>query len=341
VDRAIGDYAKIVCLDDPMRLSPTDYEDQKKYTQHGADVISIKDNVLSSADLDEIFTRDIKTDKALFASLDTNTANRLRELGHRSGKVPYIFDFKKLLKNTEFPPLMRDVLALLSKAYDYPVDIEFTANFSAGGQFKVNLLQCRPLQTRGLGKPIEIPKLYDKADCFFSVKGNFMGGNIRLPLDYVVYVDAQAYKRLNEQNKYAIARQIGVINACLKDKNALLIGPGRWGTTTPSLGVPVHFTELCNMSVICELSSPEAGFMPELSYGSHFFQDLVETGIFYVAIMVGHKDVSFEPGWVLGRENQLAILSPQSKAFSDVIHISRTEGMEIFSDVVTQTAICR
>jgi hypothetical protein len=64
----------------------------------------------------------------------------------------------------------------------------------------------------------------------------------------------------------------------------MLMGPGRWGTTTPSLGVPVHFTELSGMSVICEVSSPEEGFMPALSYGSHFFQDLVETGIFYVAI---------------------------------------------------------
>lgn len=154
-------------------------------------------------------------------------------------------------------------------------------------------------------------------------------------------MDAQAYKDLSERNKYAVARQIGVINARLKGKNTLLIGPGRWGTTTPSLGVPVHFTELCHMSVLCELSSPEAGFMPELSYGSHFFQDLVESGVFYVAIMVGHKDVVFEPGRVLGKENQLAVLLPQSRAFSDVIHISKAEGMEIFSDVVTQTVVCR
>ena len=174
---------------------------------------------------------------------------------------------------------MKDMLALLSKIYDYPVDIEFTVNFNEEKKFKINLLQCRPLQTRGLGKPVNMPIITKKEDCLFSVKGNFMGGNVHLPVDYVIYVDTQAYKQLNEQSKYAVARQIGVINSYLKTNNVMLIGPGRWGTTTPSLGVPVKFAELCYISVVCELSSAKSGFMSELSYGSHFFQDLVESGM--------------------------------------------------------------
>jgi len=74
-----------------------------------------------------------------------------------------------------------------------------------------------------------------------------MGGNVRLPIDYVVYVNAQTYLKLNEQGKYEVARQIGLINTALKGKRVMLMGPGRWGTTTPSLGVPVHFTEMSNM----------------------------------------------------------------------------------------------
>ena len=148
---------------------------------------------------------------------------------------------------------MKDMLALLSKVYDYPVDIEFTANFTKDNHFKINLLQCRPLQTRGLGHSVEIPKLKDDQACFFSTKGNFMGGNVRLPIDYVVFVHTKSYLERNEQGKYAVARQIGLINTALKGKNVMLMGPGRWGTTTPSLGVPVHFTELSNMSVICEV----------------------------------------------------------------------------------------
>lgn len=341
VDRSVSDYAKIVCLDNPLRIPPVDFYDQKKYTQHGADIISLKENALVSIDLDEIFAHDIKTDKSLFASPDNETASRLRELGYTQNKVPYIFDFAGLVKNTEFPKVMKDILALISKVYDYPVDIEFTANFNEEKQFKINLLQCRPLQTRGLGKPIAIPKISDKKDCLFSGNGNFMGGNVHLPIDYVVYVDAQEYKLLNEQNKYAIARQIGIINTHLKTNNVMLIGPGRWGTTTPSLGVPVKFAELCNMSVVCELSSTKAGFISELSYGSHFFQDLVESGIFYIGINEDQKDVIFNPEKLLKRANVLTEISPQYKLYKDVIHVSKTDRMEVFSDIVTQTVLCR
>ncbi len=341
VDRTAGDYARIVCLDDPLRSPPMYEEDLKKYSQHNADVISRAENALLSRDIDEILSLDIKTDKSLFASADTQTAKRLRELGYTDRKTPAILDFNKLLGSTQFPRIMRDMLALLSRAYDYPVDIEFTANFSKDNRFKINLLQCRPLQTGGLGKAVEIPEVRDAGDCLFSTKGSFMGGNAHLPLDYVVFVRPREYRLLSEREKYETARHIGLINAGLKGKNVMLIGPGRWGTTTPSLGVPVHFSELSNMSVICEISSGEAGFMPELSFGSHFFQDLVESGIFYAAIMTGQKDVIFNPEKILGMKNLLASVSPQSGSFSDVIHISETDGMELFSDIVTQTLLCK
>ena len=341
VDRNVGDYVRIVCLDNPLRIPPMNYQDKNKFSQHYVDTLSLKENVIKTRSLEEIMACDLKVDQELFAHLDYKRANSLRELGYTDIIVPYILDFQKLLVDTEFPKVMRDMLALLAKVYDYPVDIEFTANFTKGNRFKVNLLQCRPLQTRGLGKSVEIPKLADKQDCFFTTKGNFMGGNVRLPIDYVVFVRAQSYLKLNEQEKYTIARQIGMINSTLKEKKVMLLGPGRWGTTTPSLGVPVHFTELCNMSVICEVASAAEGFMPELSYGSHFFQDLVETGIFYVAIFNGQKGVLFNPNRILEKENLLGYFLPQSTQFSDVIHIAKTEGMVVFSDIVTQKVLCR
>jgi hypothetical protein len=95
------------------------------------------------------------------------------------------------------------------------------------------------------------------------------------------------------------------------------------------------------MSVIVETSSVEAGFMTELSYGSHFFQDLVESGIFYAALFDGQPDVAYDPQHVLRLDNALSELSPQSAALSDVIHIARTAGMELFSDIVTQKLLCR
>ncbi|NTV90963.1 MAG: pyruvate kinase, partial [Clostridiales bacterium] len=218
--------------------------------------------------------------------------------------------------------------------------IEFTANFTSEGKYSLNLLQCRPLQTKGLGKTVEMPELKDCKDCLLRSKGNFMGGNVRLPIDYVVYVDPTAYIELPEREKYSVARQIGEINLALKGRNAMLIGPGRWGTSTPSLGVPVNFTELSNMSVICEMAFKAGGLMPELSYGSHFFQDLVETGIFYVALF-DDDTVVFNKERVLERENILSHLLPKKAVFDKTIHVAKMNGMEIYSDTVTQVLVCK
>ncbi|HEX2947658.1 MAG TPA: PEP/pyruvate-binding domain-containing protein [Clostridia bacterium] len=340
VDRTTEDYARIVTLDDPMRLPLVNYGDRSKFSQHFADLLSLKENELTSRSIEEVLERDLKADKGLFVSVDYETINYLSQKGYSNIKTPYIADFKTMLKDTDFPGLMRGMLATLTKAYEYPVDIEFTVNFTKTGSYKVNLLQCRPLQTMGLGKSIEIPQVENVQDCFFYSLGNFIGGNVRLPVDYVVFVRPQAYFRLDNQAKYTVARLVGRINQALKGKNAMLVGPGRWGTTTPSLGVPVHFTELCNMPVICEVSSQE-GFTPELSYGSHFFQDLVETGIFYAAIFEGRENVVYHPDRILDTENILTSILPDSTRYSEVIHIAKTDGMEILSDIVSQRLLCR
>jgi pyruvate,water dikinase len=340
VDRTEGDYVRIVSLDDPMRAPIVDYEDQRKYSQHYVDVLSLSENALTAKPLEQIITKDIHVKRELFAGIDYQTLERMRDLGRRDITTPYILDFKKLLKNTTFPVIMKEILTLLQKVYDYPVDIEFTANFLPDGSYRINLLQCRPLQTKGLGKSVALPVISDLKNCLMRTKGNFMGGNIHLPIEYVVYIPARAYLKLSETDKYTVARQIGRINSLLKGKSTMLIGPGRWGTTTPSLGVPVHFTELCNMAVICEVASKDEGFEPELSYGSHFFQDLVEADIFYVAIFNGHKEVYFNPDFILSKPNILEEILPDVASLSDVIFIVKTQGMEIYSDIVSQTLLC-
>lgn len=341
VDRTTSDYVRIVCLDDPMRLPPMDYTDAGKYSQHGVDLLSIKENAFTERPFEQVFAQDIKANKALFLRPDISKMSRLRDLGYSAQQAYDLLDFKQLLSGTEFTALMKDMLALLSRVYDYPVDIEFTANFTPLGDFKLNLLQCRPLQTRGLGSSVELPQVLDASDCYFATRGNFMGGNVHLPVDYVVSVSTARYMDLTEQEKYAVARQIGRVNAALKGKRVMLIGPGRWGTTTPSIGVPVRFSEICNMSVICEVAEESVGFVPELSYGSHFFQDLVEMEIFYVAIFAEHGNVLYNPSYVLQYPNFFGELCPDSPAMDGVITVCKPEGLEIFSDVKSQRVVCR
>ncbi len=341
VDRTEGDYVRIVSLDNPLRIPLIDFQDNKKYSQHYVDVLSLRENRHLAKSLEEILAQDIKVKKELFAGIDYETQDRLRELGRYQPVTPYLLDFHGLLKSTFFPTLMKDLLALLQRIYDYPVDIEFTANFREDGSFRMNLLQCRPLQTKGLGKAVAIPSIIKEQECVLLSKGNFMGGNIHLFIDYVVYIAPSSYLSLSENEKYLVARAIGRINHVLKGKKVMLIGPGRWGTTTPSLGIPVHFTELCNMAVICEVASKEEGFEPELSYGSHFFQDLVEADIFYVAIFNGQKEVIFHPERLQEYPNQYSNILPQEHEMEKVIHIAKTDGLEIYSDIVTQTLLCR
>ena len=338
VDRTVGDYAKIVCLDDPLRLPPMAYGEAKKYSQRGVDVLSLAQNTWHSRTLEEVMRHDLKADRSLFLSLDEHTATRQRERG-RGATSSYLLDFRGLLTRTEFPALMRDALTLLSTAYGHPVDIEFTANLSVDNELRVNILQCRPLQTRGIGAPVSLPPIEDVRDCVFCGTGNFMGGNVRIPLERIVYVRPGEYLALGEQDRHAVARHIGRLNAALKGSSTMLIGPGRWGTTTPALGVPLRFAELCNMAVIGEVASVGSGFSPELSYGSHFFQDLVESGIFYVAIV--EPNLRFNEGRIVDLPNVIADVSPESAHLAHVIHVVEVPGTEVCSDITSQRVLCR
>jgi hypothetical protein len=224
-------------------------------------------------------------------------------------------------------------------AYDYPVDIEFTVNLGSDGNFRFNLLQCRPLQTKGFGKAVEIPDP-GHGNVFFSSTGNFMGGNVRLTLDYVIFVKAKEYLELGESEKYQTARLIGTLNQKLKGNSVMLIDPGRWGTTTPSLGVPVNFSELCNMAALCEVSYRQGGLVPELSFGSHFFQGIVESGLFYAAIFEGNEDITFNPTFILQRENAFETILPAEKEWGKVIHIAKTDNLTLYSDITSQKLLC-
>ena len=167
-----------------------------------------------------------------------------------------------------------------------------------------------------------------------------MGGNVRLAIDYIVFISSEEYIKLPEVEKYNIARQVGIINKKLKGKNAMLMGPGRWGSSNPALGVPVKFTELCNMSVMCEIAYSNKDLMPELSYGSHFFQEIVETGIFYVALFDNKSDVVFNESKLKNKENIVKQIVQDSNINQDVIKVYNTKGLQIYSDIKEQIVTC-
>ncbi len=300
VDREADDYARLIDLDRPLAPPLAAYGDEFRFSQHKADVINLRENRFETVPIESLSKADFKTDPALFMEPDGPTRERFREAGITGYPVPDIVNFDKLLRQTDFIKVMIRLMKDLSEKYDYPVDVEYACSFLPDRDYKINLLQCRPLQTRGAGQVGIMPKV---SDFFFRIRGNFMGGNICLPVRYVVFVKVEAYLDLPERMKYSVARRLGELNILLRDEHTVLMGPGRWGTTTPSLGVPVNYMEISKFDCLCELAYSSHGLRPELSYGSHFFQDLVEAGTFYTAVYQDESDCLFNESLFDGYEN--------------------------------------
>ena len=171
-----------------------------------------------------------------------------------------------------------------------------------------------------------------------------MGGSIRQPINRIIYVEPKAYIDLNLSQKYDIARLIGKLNRQINRDStaALLMGPGRWGTTTPSLGVPVTFSEINNITVLVEVAFSGGNLMPELSFGTHFFRDLVETDIFYVALFPQKEKVIFNEDRFERLPNLLTSLLPESSRYANVVKVCDTEKeqLQIVCDILSQKVLC-
>ena len=341
VDRTTSDHARIVALDDPLRSRLSDPEDLSAFSQRGVDVLDLAARAQVSVPLSTLVGTDIRADWALFTSPDRAALRRLAERGRAPAYTPVVADFRGLLAETPFPGLMRDALAALSEAYAYPVDVEFTVNATPTGAVRIGIVQCRPLQTHGPGAAVRMPEVVDGSGVLFASHGEFMGGNVRLPIRWVVAVRPDFYLQLGNQQRHGVARLVGELNRVLRDERFLLLGPGRWGTTTEALGVPVRFAEINHASALVEATDAQGNFRPELSYGSHFFQDLVETGVFYAAVFDDRAGVEFNPELVTSATNRVLELVPDAEpGLVEAVHVARFDDLELYSDVVSQRVLC-
>ncbi|MBP7216314.1 MAG: phosphoenolpyruvate synthase [Candidatus Omnitrophica bacterium] len=344
VNRVEGDYPRMAALDDPLRRPYSERDDVKRYSQHAVDLINTKENSLATVQLEKIISEKVYSHIERIATKDYE-AMRMMSARGIEGKDAWILTLDNVFNEPSFIDSFKRILESLEQAYQYPVEIEFTVNFTHPDAFKINLLQCRPLQTRGLGHKVEIPSQISKANILFESRGYFLGGNISQKIAWVICVDPQKYSNLTLSDKYEVARVVGKLNRTIRDKEELptiLMGPGRWGTTTPSLGVPVKFAEINNVTVLAEVASSSGNLMPELSFGTHFFQDLVETNIFYVALFPEKKEVALNNAWLAQSKNLFAQLIPESTKYEELIGVYdvSARGLRIMSDVVTQKVVC-
>jgi len=344
VDRVEGDYPRLVALDDPMSRPFSTMDDMRTFSQHSVDVINTAENTLQTVPFLDLANNDPGLPLEHIAVPDHESTQRLRDYG-KEGQQAWVITFDDLLTNSPFTAIMQAMLKRLEQQYDYPVDVEFTVNFTRGADFRINLVQCRPLQTYGEDRPVQLPDETLRRDVLFSLDGNFMGGSLSQAIDRIVFIEPEAYVRLPLYQKYEVARVVGTLNRQIRSRAELptmLLGPGRWGTTTPTLGVPVHFADISNMTVLGEIASREGNFMPELSFGTHFFQDLVENRIFFVAIFPWKEGVMYDTSWLGSLPSVLAEVAPEKAAFEAVVKVYdvRQYGVRIIADVVKQQLVC-
>ena len=344
VNRVEGDYPRMVALDEPMRRPYSENDDLREFSQHDVDLISTKENVFKYVHFEECAGELTEKVINLVATRDYEAEGMINE-GTGSARERWLLTLDNVFKKTTLADSLRKILRVLESSYDYPVEIEFTVNFASEKRFRINLLQYRPMQTRGLGHKIDMPRVVKREDTLFGSTGYFLGGNIAQPIKRVIYIDPKGYVELTQTDKYEIARIVGELNRSITKPEilpTLLMGPGRWGTTTPSLGVPVKFAEINNITVLAEVAFPSGNLKPELSFGTHFFHDLVETNIFYLALFPDKKGIVFNRRWFGKSKNIFLSLTDKHKKYGHVVEVYDVEdrGLRIMSDIVSQKVIC-
>lgn len=340
VDRTKKDYPRIINLDKPEVTMVKDIREKHRYSQHYLDVIDLKDISLHDIPVGDGLDVIPRYAKRVLVEHDREAERMFRDRGERREIV--FVNCEGLVNNQDFIDDMKEIMNTLEIAYDYPVDIEYTVNVGEDNSFNVNLLQCRPLQVSINNEAIEMPE--DK-NVFFHIKESSMGMSRKNEIDTICYVDPHRYYEYPYAQKSSISHVINDVNAYCKEngKTAILIVPGRIGTSSPELGIPVVFADISHFSAILEESYSEVGYMPELSFGSHMFQDLVEAEIYYGALFENEKKLEFNNDMVYDHKNILKDINPNlSEEIYDMIHVIDfgDDKAEFYHDMNKDETLC-
>ena len=339
VDRTKEDYPRLANLDRPAVTVLTTVEQKHKFSQRFVDVLDCGENRLKEVPLETLLPVLPLWYKKMVLEHDYEAEYRLRQLD-RSRDVWFI-SCQKLLEKEEFTTLMQKILKTLERVYENPVDIEYTVNIDESGNFVVNLLQCRPLYIGEAGEKTDLKNLHLK-ETFFDIRDSSMGPSGKRKIDVIVQVDPVLYYQYPYRRKYEAAAALGKINRYYRGKGLglLLMTPGRIGTSSPELGVPVSFGDISNFSAICEISESRVGYMPELSYGSHMFQDLVESRILYGAIFNNHKTLIYNPELFSSCRDLFSEICPDMPELSGIIQVHPVSSLYYWLDAVSNRAVC-
>jgi hypothetical protein len=290
-----------------------------KYSQKWVDALNLKTRQLESLPFDQV--------SEMLPRRESAQALSVMQDGHLA---PPIFKtqpidvgrscitFDNLIRNSPFTPLMKKIMKKLEEAYGYPVDVEF-----AWHEEKLYILQCRALSIGRDEGNVSIPKDIPKEHILFENNQVLTSGVLR-DIEYLVYVDPKAYNRIDTYDgKVEIGRAVSRSNRLFEDKRYALFGPGRWGSNDINLGVRVGYGDINHTLVLGEIAFESGGSTPEVSYGTHFFNDLVEAEIIPIALFPDRNGNTFREDFLLHAENRLQDLLPEYAEWKDVVRVVR------------------
>lgn len=325
VDRLSDDFPVLIAPGQPALRVNTTPEEIRHYSPKKVDLINLEKEVFETV-----------TIKELLAEYGEEIPNLHQIISiYREGEIThpgaYDLDFENgvpvvtfygLVTRTPFTRQIRAVLEILREKMGFPVDIEFASD---GQNFY--LLQCRSQYAATENRPVPIPRDIPAKDVIFSARRHITNGTVPA-VSYIVYVDPDRYAGLDSLDQMVeVGKAVGALNSLLPKRQFILMGPGRWGSRGDiRLGVQVTYADLNNTAVLIEVARKKRNYLPELSFGTHFFQDLMESGILYLPLFPDDKANIFNERFFTKSENKLAEVLPEYGHLAGVIRLLDVAG---------------
>jgi predicted nucleotidyltransferase len=330
VDRLTDDYPVLVSPGQPgLRVNVTT-DEIIRYAPRRLDLIDLQENCFRTMDLKDIFRtygQDYPAAAKLVSVVRSHGLEKPGGVGLRWEEDEVVVTFAGLLETPGFLGRMKAILDVLREALGTPVDIEFACD---GEDFY--LLQCRPQCYGPERAPAAIPRNLPRERLVFTANRHISNGRLD-DIRYIVYVDPEAYADLADPRRYReVGQVIGKLNKILPRKQFILMGPGRWGSRGDiKLGVPVTYSDISNTAMLVEIARRQGNYIPELSFGTHFFQDLVESEIRYLPLYPDEPEIVYNEPFLRRAGSVLQDLVPVDREMAETIRVidisKETEGL--------------
>ncbi len=320
VDRLSDDYPAMFAPGQPGLRVNISVDDILRYTPKKVDAINLKENIFETIDVHKVFAEyghEIPILKQIVSIYKEGHISKPAGVFVDLNEDNTVVTFDGLVSDTPFMKQMHYTLRLLEEKLGTPVDIEFAHD----GQ-DLYLLQCRAQTPSDDSRPASIPTDIPAERFVFSANKYISNGAVP-DLTHIVYVDPEKYGELSTRDELvAVGRCISRLNTMLPKRRFILIGPGRWGSRGDiKLGVKVTYSDINNTAVLAEVARKKGNYTPDLSFGTHFFQDLVEARIRYLPLFPDEPGVVFNEKFLTRSKNILAEITPEYASLQDTVKL--------------------